>query len=304
MNGSLVFVNPMSLIAMPQVRTEFDSRAYADLLKSIKAVGVLQPIQARRVGSDLHIVCGHRRTRAAVEAGILSVSVLVTDIPDSEVTSIQLIENLIREDLTLRDAAEGVREVFETAAGGSSAMVCELLSKSKAWVSKMLVVTAPSRANGVARQLLIQDRVSDLEMVYMLCQIEEIDPVAAKTAGEIIETHTRASLKKALTAARLHAGILKNNTAREAGLVSPDDDDNDDGDDDDDDDDNDEVATHAATPLTPRASGISLFFPPPSLDVLMFLRRVVVGAIATAQDQAVKMIALEAIDKQLREIKE
>lgn len=309
MNERFLFLNPELLVSMPQVRREFGPGAYADLLDSIRAVGILQPIQARQVGDELHIVCGHRRAKAALEVGLLEVPVLLSDIQDSEVASIQLIENLIRENLTLRDAAMGVREVFETTAGGSSAVVCELLGKSKGWVSKMLLTTNPSRSNSVARRLLRQDRLNDLEQAYLLCQIEAIDLLRADAIGDEIESYTRALLTKELKHARTRAKMSGTETNRRAEVCSvniPGADGPEDGEAPEDWGDDKEFASHVADAAvsTLEVSGISLFFPGLSLDVLMFLRRAAVDAVVTAHDRNTKMLALEAIDKQLWAIKE
>ena len=85
-----------------QPRTYFDPTALGELAASIKQNGILQPILVRPRPAPLpgyEIVAGERRYRAAREAGLTKVPVVVRVLNDEETLALALIENLIRQDI-------------------------------------------------------------------------------------------------------------------------------------------------------------------------------------------------------------
>jgi len=57
-----------------QPRTVFDEEALAELVFSIKEIGLLQPIVVRDVGDEqFELIAGERRLRASKEAGLASI---------------------------------------------------------------------------------------------------------------------------------------------------------------------------------------------------------------------------------------
>ena len=82
-------------------RLEFTKIGLDELADSIKHVGILEPIIVRLVDSDTYeVVVGERRYRAAQQAGLDKVPVIITDYTDEEVMEINLIENIQREEET------------------------------------------------------------------------------------------------------------------------------------------------------------------------------------------------------------
>ncbi len=97
-----------------QPRRSFDEEGIADLAESIATHGILQPITVRALQSGYYqIVSGERRWRAARQAGLLEVPVLVIEADDRRVTELALIENLQREDLNPMEEALGYRRLME-----------------------------------------------------------------------------------------------------------------------------------------------------------------------------------------------
>ncbi|MGO9122407.1 MAG: ParB/RepB/Spo0J family partition protein [Desulfomonilaceae bacterium] len=90
-----------------QPRSLFSEESLMDLSKSIKEMGVIQPLIVRpAVDQKYEIVAGERRWRAAMLAGFPTVPVIVRRLTDVESLEIALIENLQREDLNPVDTAE------------------------------------------------------------------------------------------------------------------------------------------------------------------------------------------------------
>jgi ParB/RepB/Spo0J family partition protein len=189
MNLELLNVAPSTLIQSPQVRSNVgQDPAFASLIDSVRTLGVMQPILARRVGKTLHVIAGHRRTLAAIAAELPTVPVFITHTPDDEVTARQLVENIHRQDLNLHDTAQGVRALYDE--HRSARLVGEMLGKSAPWVSKMLALTA--EATGTQTQRLIAaDELPDLECAYLLATIER--RVDLKGIQEVIESLKEAS---------------------------------------------------------------------------------------------------------------
>ena len=185
-----------------------------DLVASIGMFGVMQPITVRRDGKGYRLLYGHRRLAAAQRAGLATIPALVEQIDESEVIARQIVENLHRTDLSLQEQAKAVRMLYDQ--HGVASLVAEMVGKSAAWVSKMLTLTAEGKST-VARPLLAADKLQDLELAYLLCQIEGLDAEAANVEGDKIEKGfgvTRAGLKKVL--ASLHDAAARGNEPGEA----------------------------------------------------------------------------------------
>ncbi|UBV44926.1 ParB/RepB/Spo0J family partition protein (plasmid) [Deinococcus taeanensis] len=97
-----------------QPRLYFSPDALADLTGSIRDQGVLQPLLVRpRPGGRYEIVAGERRWRAARQAGLTEVPVLIRHLNDQEARMAAAVENLQRENLNVM---EEVRARLQVAA--------------------------------------------------------------------------------------------------------------------------------------------------------------------------------------------
>jgi len=99
-----------------QPRHVFDQAAIEELAASIKERGILQPLLVRPVpqAKDLfEIIAGERRWRAAQQAGVHDVPVVVRELSDREALEFGLIENVQRQDLSPLEEAEGYRRLLD-----------------------------------------------------------------------------------------------------------------------------------------------------------------------------------------------
>ncbi len=101
-----------------QPRTQMDPESLAELTASIKAQGIMQPILVRAIdktpGAERYeIVAGERRWRAAQQANLAEVPVLVRDIPDEQALAMALIENIQRENLNPLEEAQGLQRLID-----------------------------------------------------------------------------------------------------------------------------------------------------------------------------------------------
>jgi ParB family chromosome partitioning protein len=121
-----------------QPRTTFED--IDSLVDSIKQFGLLQPILVRPVHGDpngYEIIAGERRWRAAQQAQLHDVPVVVRPFDNLEALQIALIENLQRTDLTAIDEARGY-ERLRAEFNQTQEDIAEKVGKSRPHVANTL----------------------------------------------------------------------------------------------------------------------------------------------------------------------
>jgi ParB family chromosome partitioning protein len=95
-----------------QPRYVLDEAALGELADSIRQHGILQPlIVTRGEGEGYLLVAGERRWRAAREAGLRTVPVVVKEVTPRQRLELALVENLQRQDLTPLEEAAAYRQL-------------------------------------------------------------------------------------------------------------------------------------------------------------------------------------------------
>jgi ParB family chromosome partitioning protein len=90
-----------------QPRKEFSDEALTELVDSIRAEGLLQPIIVRAVGDKFQLIAGERRWRAYQQLKLRTIPARVMTSSDASSASLALIENLQRTDLNPLEEAHG-----------------------------------------------------------------------------------------------------------------------------------------------------------------------------------------------------
>ena len=124
---------PIQQLRLPkkQPRRYFDSEKQAQLVKSVREHGILEPLLVRPLGiEDYELVAGERRYRAAQEVGLKEVPVVIRDFDDRQATQVALIENLQREDLNPVEETEGILELLAIEIKGSPEEVASILHRA------------------------------------------------------------------------------------------------------------------------------------------------------------------------------
>jgi ParB family chromosome partitioning protein len=101
-------VAPMAdIIPSPmQPRKTFRDENLEELMESIKAHGLIQPLIVRRVNGKMELIAGERRFRAMQKLQLETAPIRVLDASDRDVLEMALVENLQREDLNPMEEAE------------------------------------------------------------------------------------------------------------------------------------------------------------------------------------------------------
>ncbi len=147
-----------------QPRRNFPETGIQELAASIREVGILQPLVIRSTESGFELIAGERRLRAAKEAGLDRVPVLIRQAAEGESMELALVENLQREDLNpletaaayqaLMDGFGLTKEQLATRLGKSRAAVTNTLRLTRLPQSIQSLVLAQKLSEGHARALL------------------------------------------------------------------------------------------------------------------------------------------------------
>ena len=120
-----------------QPRKNFDSEKLAELAESIREIGIVQPVVVKKNGDFFVIVAGERRWRAAREAGLKTVPVIIKDYDEFASLEASLIENIQREELNpLEEAFEYKR--FHDEYNFNQETIAKKVGKSRAAVANSM----------------------------------------------------------------------------------------------------------------------------------------------------------------------
>jgi ParB family chromosome partitioning protein len=230
-----------------QPRKHFDEAALDELASSIRNQGVIQPIIVRRAGSELEIVAGERRWRAAQRAGLHEVPVVIKDVAPSAAFELALVENLQRTDLDPIETAEAYQRLINEH-GYTQETLAERLGKNRATVTNTLRllqlpaevrthVVAGDLSEGHARALL---SVREPEAMRRLAReamekkwsVRETEAAARRGAGRpggapakpaaaapVVKNPNVRDVEKKLAAALGMAVVIREDSGRTSGVV-------------------------------------------------------------------------------------
>jgi ParB family chromosome partitioning protein len=118
-----------------QPRKHFDQAALRDLADDIAARGVLQPIVVRRVAAagpddaQYRIVFGERRWRASMLAGAPRIPCLVREMNAREIREAQLVENVVRQDISDVERGVALRGLYEAMKAADRSVTWDTVAK-------------------------------------------------------------------------------------------------------------------------------------------------------------------------------
>ncbi len=140
-----------------QPRRSFPEAGIRELAASIREVGILQPLVVRSTESGFELIAGERRLRAAREAGLDRVPVLIRQAADNESMELALVENLQREDLNPLETAAAYQALME-GFGLSREQLASRLGKSRAAVTNTLrLAQLPVRV----REMILEGKLTE-----------------------------------------------------------------------------------------------------------------------------------------------
>lgn len=124
-----------------QPRSIFDEDDMAELVHSVREIGVLQPIVVRTStevgGEPYELVMGERRWRAVQAAGMETIPAIVRDTTDDDLLRDALLENLHRSQLNPLEEAAAYQQLLEDF-GTTHEQLADRIGRSRPQVSNTL----------------------------------------------------------------------------------------------------------------------------------------------------------------------
>ena len=140
-----------------QPRRNFSEESIRELAASIREVGILQPLVIRSTETGFELIAGERRLRAALEAGLDRVPVLIREAAESESMEMALVENLQREDLNPLETAAAYQALMDSF-GLTKDQLAARLGKSRAGVANTLRLLGLPQS---VREMVLADQLSE-----------------------------------------------------------------------------------------------------------------------------------------------
>ena len=188
-----------------QPRKYFDPEALNELTASVRKLGVLQPVLFRRDDQGaLFLVAGERRLIASQRAGLTKIPGIYVE---GKYREISLVENILRENLTPVEEAEGMK-LLMAEEGYSQTQLAEMLGKTQSSVSKTMTIAnlpedilAQVRGNpNIPKTMLLEAASARTEKgmrtVFNRYMIREAKKAAAATAAKPRSSHEAAIINQ------------------------------------------------------------------------------------------------------------
>lgn len=211
---AVIQVPPMDVERSPfQPRTEFGQEALQELADSIRSNGIIQPLTCRRrADGKLELICGERRLRAAIAAGMKFVPVVLKDVDDATACTMTVTENAQRDDLNPIEEAEGYRVLVDRF-NYTQAEVAERVGKNRASVAHSMrlldlpddvqdLVRKKAISTGHAKVLLSLDNAAEIRSLALECA-----PKPDPRTGEPVGGMTVRELERQI--ARRHTPVVE-----------------------------------------------------------------------------------------------
>ena len=166
-----------------QPRQVFAPEALAELVDSIKIVGLLQPPVVREVGPNTYeLIMGERRWRAATAAGLKEIPVIVKETSDDDLLRDALLENLHRAELNALEEAAAYEQLLKDF-GCTQEELASKIGRSRPQISNTLrLLKLPANvAQRVAAGVL---SAGHARAILSLASSEEMEAMAKKIVAE------------------------------------------------------------------------------------------------------------------------
>lgn len=181
-----------------QPREVFDEDDMAELVHSIREIGVLQPIVVRPVGDgQFELIMGERRWRASEAAGRETVPAVVRDTSDENLLRDALLENIHRSQLNPLEEAAAYKQLLDDFAI-SQEELAQRIGRSRPQISNALRlmklppavqrrVAAGVLSSGHARALLSLTSEDQMEELAQRIVAEGLSVRGAEEAASLIK---------------------------------------------------------------------------------------------------------------------
>jgi len=132
---------PLGLIDDPAkpLRSDLTPDSVADLVLSIKQMGIIEPVIVKPRADRFEVIAGHRRLLAATIAKLALVPCIIKVLGVEETEIMKLHENIYREDISPVDEAKHFDYLIQRLKL-SPAKIAQLISRSPTYISERLAI--------------------------------------------------------------------------------------------------------------------------------------------------------------------
>jgi ParB family chromosome partitioning protein len=135
-----------------------------ELMASIKAKGVLEPILVRPRNDRYQIIAGERRFVASKRVGLKEIPAIEMIVKDNEAMELALIENLQRKDLDVFEEADGLNALVEIY-GYNHAQLADKIGKARSTITEIVnVARIPKKLRDICKEAQITSRSTLIEI--------------------------------------------------------------------------------------------------------------------------------------------
>ena len=150
----------ISKIISPKIkhRSKIDGSRIKELAQSISEVGMINPIQVKKINGKYEIIAGERRYLACKEIGIKKLKCEVVEKNEGETEEIKLAENIMREDLNPIELAKAIivaQQKFKV----HLIKIAKALGKTTVWIEKKInLLGLPQEIQDAIAEKLIAEK--------------------------------------------------------------------------------------------------------------------------------------------------
>lgn len=143
----LLMVSPQKISPCPyQCRYTYDIKSMEQLIQSIKANGILQPLTATETADGYQLISGHRRLFAAKMLKLEKVPLIVMEKSSEDVAVLCAVENIHREDLNCFEQAMAIKLLIDQL-GLTQAQAGERLGLTQSAIANKLRILNLEKSN-------------------------------------------------------------------------------------------------------------------------------------------------------------
>lgn len=190
-----------------QPRKNFDQAALDDLALSIKNQGIISPIVVEKISDTSYsIVAGERRYRAAKQAGLAKVPVIVRSFSEAQRLEVALIENIQRENLNAIEEAKAYAYLLDET-GITQEELARKVGKNRSTITNSLRLLSLTKEQqddllsgklnaGQARALLSVVNPADRTKLYETLKKKELSVRATERMAAAFNEGKRAAFQR------------------------------------------------------------------------------------------------------------
>ena len=168
--SSVVYLPTDCLFSLP-FQARMENGDLNELAESIGELGILEPILVRPKGDgNYEIVCGQRRFKAAVLAGLDKVPCIIREMSDEEAYLAQLTENIQRHDLSDYEKARMLKYLIDKF-GYTQEQLAKKIGKTQPWISHHLAILKLETEYNMSRDIL--EKLTEFQVRQILSAPED-----------------------------------------------------------------------------------------------------------------------------------